>query len=139
MQARATALVGKVDVIDFTEGDLERIQELINETRDVVTNSDEFEPRHQQRILDKLEKLQGALHKRMTKVDDFYLLLPEAGLALGKFGENARPFVENVKELMQIVFRYQAQRDQLPSSYQPDFLPNPDPVPEDDTEESDDD
>lgn len=139
MQARAAALVDKVNAIEFTSGDLDRIQELINQTRDIVTNSDAFEPRHKQRVLDKLEKLQNELHKRMTKVDDFYLLLPEAGLALGKFGENARPFVEHIKEIMRIVFRYQAQREELPSAYQPDFLPNPEKDLKDEVVEPDDD
>lgn len=49
---------------EITDGDLKRIQELINEIRDIATTSLKFEKEHRQRILKRLEKLQRELHKK---------------------------------------------------------------------------
>lgn len=125
-EERAKALVRKVDVIEFTEGDLNRLQELINEMRGITSETDELGERHRLRILEKLEKLQAELHKRVTKLDQAWLLMPEIGLALGKFGKNAAPMWDRLNETLRIVASAEARRAELPSGYEPPFLPNPD-------------
>ncbi|MBI5325836.1 MAG: hypothetical protein HZB41_11295 [Ignavibacteriae bacterium] len=101
----------------FTDGDLKRIQELINELRDLITESQLFDFKHKQRLLNKLEKLQKELHKKMSSIDHFWSLLGDAGIAIGKFGNDAKPFVERIDEITRIIWRTQAQAEELPSGF----------------------
>lgn len=100
---------------EFSDGDLKRIQTVLNELRDLVAASEVFDANHKQRILRKLESLQSEFHKRVASLDKFWGLIGEAGVALGKFGKEAKPFVDRVKEIAQIVWRTQARAEELPS------------------------
>lgn len=109
-------LVEKGFFYEFTDGDVLRIQELINELRNQISSSSLFEEKHKARLLKRLESLQSELHKKMSDVDKFWGLLGDAGVALGKFGTDAKPIVDRIKELTQIVWRTQSHAEQLPSS-----------------------
>jgi len=100
---------------EFTDGDLKRIQTLLNELRDLVANSDDFDANHKERILKRLEKLQSELHKRISSLDKFWGLVGDAGVALGKFGKDAKPFVDRIREITQIVWSTQTRAEELPS------------------------
>jgi hypothetical protein len=107
----------------FSDGDLNRIQTLINELRDLIKGSKEFEENHRERILKKLEKLQAELHKRMSNLDTFWGLIGDAGVVLGKFGEDAKPFVDRIREIAEIVWKTQARAEELPSGFSIPLLP----------------
>ena len=100
---------------EFTDGDLKRIQTLLNELRDLVANSEDFDANHKERILKRLEKLQSELHKRVSSLDKFWGLVGDAGVALGKFGKDAKPFVDRIREITQIVWNTQTRAEELPS------------------------
>ena len=100
---------------EFTDGDLNRIQQLINELRDLVRDNDKLEDAHKQRLLRRLEQMQSELHKKVSDLSRYYGMMGEAGVMLGKFGEGAKPFVERVKELTDIIWRSQARAEQLQS------------------------
>lgn len=100
---------------EFTEGDLKRIQILINELRDHITSTELFDAKHQDRILRRLEKLQSELHKKVSDVDRFWGLVGDAGVAIGKFGNDAKPIVDRIREITQIVWNTQARSEELPS------------------------
>ena len=100
---------------EFSDGDLKRIQTLINELRDYITTSTDFDAEHRDRILNRLENLQKELHKRVSSLDRFWGLVGEAGVVLGKFGKDAKPFVDRIRELTQIVWNTQARTEELPS------------------------
>jgi len=46
----------------------------------------------------------------------------DAGIALGKFGRDAKPFVDRVREILDIIWRSQATAEQLPASAKPALL-----------------
>lgn len=98
---------------EFTDGDLKRIQQLINELRELVSANTELDAGHKQRMLKRLEKMQSELHKKMSDIGKFYELMGDAGVALGKLGEGAKPFVERIKELVDIGWKSQARAEQL--------------------------
>ncbi|MFC1890318.1 hypothetical protein ACFL4G_11240 [Thermodesulfobacteriota bacterium] len=100
---------------EFSDGDLNRIQELINELRTEIQKSELFDANHKERILKRLESLQKELHKKVSSLDKFYGLIGDAGIALGKFGIDAKPFVDRVREISNIVWRTQARAEELPS------------------------
>lgn len=107
---------------EFTDGDLARVQALLNELRDLVASASAIDGEHRQRLLKRLEQLQSELHKKTSDLSRFYGLLGDAGVALGKFGEDAKPIVDRVKEIIQITWRTQARAEELPSGTTPPLL-----------------
>jgi len=101
---------------EFSQGDLDRIQVLINELRSHITESKSLEADHKQRLLKKLEKLQNEVHKRMSDLDKFWGLIGDAGVVLGKLGKDAKPIVDRVREVGEIVWKTQIRSEELPSS-----------------------
>lgn len=100
---------------EFTQGDLTRIQELINTLRDELVASALFEEDHKQRLLKRIEKLQAELHKKVSDLDKFWGLVGDAGVVLGKFGKDAKPLVDRITEIAKIVWQTQARAEELPS------------------------
>lgn len=103
---------------EFSQGDLERIQTLINETRKLIASSTGLEKDHQRRLLARLEKLQAEMHKRVSDLDRFWGLIGDAGVVLGKLGNDAKPIVDRVKEIADIVWQTQSRSEELPSGTQ---------------------
>ena len=64
----------------FSDKDYQRIQELINEMRDIVTESNIIEDKHKRRLLERLERMQKELHKHTSDLDRFGGLLVKQGL-----------------------------------------------------------
>ena len=114
--------IGKAFVYEFSDGDLEIIQKLLNEMRDLVTESNIFEDKHRRRLLKRLERLQQELHKKQSDLDHFWGLVGDAGVVLGKFGDDAKPFVDRIKEISEIVWRTQSRAEELPSDTKPALL-----------------
>lgn len=109
-------------VYKFTDGDLKRIQTLINELRDSISESELFDEKHRQRLLMKLEELQKGLHKKVTSLDKFWGLIGEAGIVFGKFGNDVKPLVDRIREITEIIWRTQANAEELPSGIKLPFL-----------------
>ena len=103
---------------EFSQGDLERIQTLINETRILIANSTGLEKDHQRRLLARLEKLQSEIHKKTSDLDRLWGLIGDAGVVLGKLGNDAKPIVDRVKEIADIVWQTQSRAEELPSGTQ---------------------
>ena len=100
-------------IYEFSEESIARIQTLVNELRDKINASNLFEDKHKQRLLKRLEKLQAEMHKKMSDVDRFWGLIGDAGVVTGKFGEDAKPFVDRIVEISQIVWKTQAKYEKL--------------------------
>lgn len=115
MKSRFKTSLGGVFVYEFSQGDLDKVQSLLSELRDQIVASKFFEKDHQQRILRRLEKLQSELHKRVSDLDRFWGLIGDAGVALGKFGTDAKPIVDRIKEITEIVWQTQSRAEELPS------------------------
>ena len=107
---------------EFTEGDLKRIQVLINELRELISNFHAFKEEHRQRLLKRLEKLQGELHKRVSDLDRIWGLLGDFGAILRKFGHDAKPITDRLREIIEIGWRTQSRTEELPSGTKPPLL-----------------
>lgn len=105
---------------EFSQGDLERIQSLVNELRGQISENTSLENAHKQRLLKRLENLQSELHKRVSDLDRFWGLVGDAGVVLGKLGKDAKPIVDRVREIAEIAWKTQARTEELPSD-----SPNP--------------
>lgn len=126
IQARKEALATRIRLglgsqfaYEFAPADIERIQKLLNELRDYVSTATGFKADHQRRILARLESLQSELHKRVSDLDRFWGLVGDAGVVLAKLGNDAKPIVDRVREIADIVWNTQGRAEQLPSSAKP--------------------
>jgi hypothetical protein len=126
VDARKEALATRIRIglgttfsYEFAPADLERVQKLLNELRDHVSQSTHFEPDHQRRILSRLESMQRELHKRVSDLDRFWGLVGEAGVVMAKLGNDAKPIVDRVREIADIVWNTQGRAEKLPSSAKP--------------------
>jgi hypothetical protein len=121
---RFDALLNQSFSYEFSQGDLDRVQQLINELREEINTSNLFEQKHKSRLLKRLEKLQAELHKKMSDIDVFWGLVGDAGVAIGKFGKDAKPFVDRIREITDIVWRTQSRAEELPSGTPTPLLEN---------------
>ena len=117
--------MGKIPYYKFDQEEVERIQEILNKLREEVTRSDIFQQDHKRRIFMRLESLQQEIHKRLSDLDRFWGLIGDAGIALGKFGKDARPFAELIKELTQVVWKAQARSEEVSSEGGPPLISGP--------------
>ncbi|OYZ06457.1 MAG: hypothetical protein B7Y29_05555, partial [Thiotrichales bacterium 16-46-22] len=108
-------ILGTSFYYEFSPTDLTRLQELINELRDLIASTNDLESDHQRRLLSRLEKLQSELHKKLSDVDRFWGLVGDAGVMLEKLGKNAKPMVDRIKEIAQITWKTQTQAEGLPN------------------------
>ncbi|MDD2098836.1 hypothetical protein [Pseudomonas putida] len=109
---------------EFTDGDLKRVQQLLNELRDLIAANTEIEPDHKRRLLKRLEQMQSELHKEVSDLDRYYGLAVEAGVLMKKLGEGAKPIVDLIKEVTSISWVTQARAENLPSGSEPPLLGN---------------
>ena len=113
---RFRTLLNKTFSYEFSDDETTRINQLISELRDIISQSELFEEGHKQRLLRRLERLQSEVHKKVSDLDRFWGLVGDAGVALRKFGEDARPIVDRVKELTKIIWGAQEKAEGLPPS-----------------------
>lgn len=109
---------------EFSQGDLERVQQLINQLRELISQAKDLEKDHQRRLLTRLEKLQSELHKKVSDLDRFWGLVGDAGVVLEKLGKNAKPIVDRIKEIAEIVWQTQTRAEELPSGIKLPLLSN---------------
>lgn len=135
LEARFNRGITKSFGYEFTEGDFKRLQLLVNQLRDLIPSCAELDDAHKRRLLKRLERLQGELHKKVSDLDQLYCMAIETSVVARKIGENAKPLVAIAKELMGISWRTQAHGESLPSGTEPPKL-NAAPDESDDASES---
>jgi len=64
------------------------------------------------------------LHKRVSNLDRFWGFVGDAGVVLGKFGNDVKPIVDRIREMLGIVWRTQAKSEELESNAE-NLLLNP--------------
>lgn len=119
LASRFRAVIGVSFTYEFSDGDLNRVQTLLNELRQLISETEQFEPSHQQRVLSRLENLQKELHKKVSDLDRFWGLVGDAGVMLEKLGNNAKPIVDRIREVTTIVWKTQGRAEQLSSNSPP--------------------
>lgn len=119
------AKFGNTFSYEFSDGDLHKVQELVSQLRESIVSSTLFEEGHKARLLARVEKVQSELHKKMADLDRFWGLVGDAGVAIGKFGKDAKPFVDRIREISDIVWRTQSRAEELPSNTPMDLLSSP--------------
>lgn len=106
---------GGVFSYEFSQGDLKKMESLINSIGKFVSGSNEFDQSHKSRFLKRLKKLQGDLGKKVPSLDPYWGLIGEAGIARAKLGKAAKPVIERIRKIVDIVWQTQARAEELPS------------------------
>lgn len=122
LKKKFAGIIASTFAYEFTEGDVARIQTLINELRELIGTNDELEDQHKRRLLKRLEKLQSEMHKKMSDLDHFYGLTVECSVMLKKVGGNLKPIVDRISEITKITWATQSRAEDLPSGSEPPLL-----------------
>ena len=99
---------GGLSMYEFTEGEVNRIQELINELHDEICASDKFEKEHKERLLKRLVSLEREAHKKISTLEQFGGLMGDANVVLPKLGKDAKPFTDLILKLAAIAWSAEA-------------------------------
>lgn len=97
------ALFAKAQTYEFPEAEYRRVQDLINELRDLLRDTSLITDEHQRRLLRRLEAMRAELHRKTNDIERFWGFLGEAAIVMRKFGEDLTPVSERVRELGRIV------------------------------------
>ncbi|MCZ6691809.1 MAG: hypothetical protein O7H41_19660 [Planctomycetota bacterium] len=124
-KTRVAREFGQAFAYEFSVTGLKRVQELINELRSEISEVQVISVKHRDRLLKRLEALQGELHRRVGNVDRLWGFLLDAGSMTRQLGEDAKPLVDRLRELAEIVWRSQSEALGLPPSASPLRLPEP--------------
>jgi hypothetical protein len=115
LRSRFRVSLGSGFAYEFSQGDLDRVQDLVNQLRSLISAATNLDKEHQQRLLRRLEKLQSELHKKVSDLDRFWGLIGDAGVVLGKLGNDAKPIVDRIRDIADIVWQTQSRAEELPS------------------------
>jgi hypothetical protein len=99
---------------ELTDGDISRIQQLINKLRTEINSSNLLNEDHKSRMLHRLEKLQYELHKRMSDYDKAYGIMIDGIILWERFGEGVRPITELIREIGNLFWKAHCRTEQLP-------------------------
>jgi len=102
-EAQYSDIFSSEQTYEFSENDIERVQELTDELRKLISSSTLITEGHKRRLLRRLEAMQRELHKHTSDIDRFWGFVAEAGIVSRKFGEDMKPISDRVFELGRIV------------------------------------
>jgi hypothetical protein len=115
LRSRMKVLLGAGFSYEFSQGDLELMQMQTNRLRELIASSKQLDREHQQRLLHRLERLQSEMHKKVSDLDRFWGLIGDAGVVMGKLGKDAKPIVDTIRDITNIVWQTQSRAEELPS------------------------
>ena len=102
----------------FTDEEHETIQTKINNLRDKILKCKSINEKHKERVLKKLEEMQATLHKKMGTLDTILGAMISIGHTLGLTATEAKPFTDEVKDIMKIVLKTKSRDEHLPENEQ---------------------
>lgn len=124
LRSRFKAALGSGFSYEFSPGDLDRVQVLINQLRGLIAEAQGLEDGHKQRLMRRLETLQAEVHKKVSDLDRFWGLIGDASVMLRKLGTDAKPIVDRIREVADIVWQTQSRAEGLPSGTDRPQLPS---------------
>lgn len=111
---------------EFSEGEIARLQDIVNELRKGIRDAKILTEDHRRRLLSRLEKLQAELHKNVPNLDIHLGTMVQIAAALGQSGEEVKPLVDRVREFVGIVAGVFRRSENLPPGPEFPLLPKSD-------------
>lgn len=107
-------LLSKRPAYEFTEGDIEQIQEHVNQLRKLLQAATDLDEGHRARMLKRLEAFQAELHKKMSDLTKFFGFMGDMGVAIRKLGQDAKPIVDRYEQIIRAGWQAEARSAGLP-------------------------
>lgn len=111
---RFSDLLSTRPAYEFTEGDIEQIQEHVNQLRKLLQAATDLDEGHRARMLKRLEAFQRELHKKMSDITKFFGFMGDMGVAMSKLGQDAKPIVDRYEQIMRAGWQAEARSAGLP-------------------------
>ncbi len=89
-------------LVRLTKEQVEEIEGHINEARQKIRASSAFEEKHKRRLLNRLEKLQSEIHKKISDLDVMLAGVTEVTSVAGQSAKNLNPVVDLFKKIFTI-------------------------------------
>ncbi|NOD83217.1 hypothetical protein [Ruegeria sp. HKCCD6119] len=89
-------------LVRLSKEQVEEIEEHINEARQKIRSSNAFEEKHKRRLLNRLEKLQAEINKKISDLDVMLAGVTEVTAVAGKSARNLEPVVDLFKKIFTI-------------------------------------
>lgn len=100
---------------EFSEGDVDAIKKSIKELKEKIEVCDKLSEDHKARVLKKLNDLDSEINIKMTTLDKAYVLISEASILIYKLEKEAKPYVQIIKKIINLIWRAEARAEGLPS------------------------
>jgi len=100
----------------LTDIEYDTIQNKIDQLRNNLSKTTILDPKHKERVLKKLEELQKELHKKMGSFDKFLGGFISVAHTLGASSKEAKPFTDDVKDILDITLNVKSRGENLPES-----------------------
>ena len=88
---------------EFTDDEYERMQVLMRELHRLITKSEDIEPNHKKRLLERLAQLHSDLHKVMSDIDRPFGVLVEIIYSLKDKAETIKPILDVTESMSKII------------------------------------
>ncbi len=89
-------------LVRLTKEQVEEIEGHINEARQKIRSSNAFEEKHKRRLLNRLEKLQSEINKKISDLDVMLAGVTEVTAVAGQSAKNLNPVVDLFKKIFLI-------------------------------------
>lgn len=96
------SVFARLSAYEFSDPDFKRVQDLVNELRELMQSSTLMSDDQKRRLLRKLEGFRAELHRKTNDLERFWGFLGEAAIAIRKFGEDFKPIADRIMELARI-------------------------------------
>jgi hypothetical protein len=103
-------------IYTFSDEEFESVQDSINKLRTKLQKTKDLDENHKERLLKKLEELQKELHKKMSSFDKFLGGFISIAHTLGASSKEAKPFTDDVKDILDITLNVESRGENLPES-----------------------
>ncbi|MBY6081359.1 hypothetical protein [Ruegeria arenilitoris] len=100
--ATSIAIEHENHLVRLSKDQVEEIEEHINEARQKIRSSDAFEEKHKRRLLNRLEKLQAEINKKISDLDVMLAGVTEVTAVAGQSAKNLNPVVDLFKKIFTI-------------------------------------
>ncbi|WP_420241107.1 hypothetical protein [Roseiterribacter gracilis] len=114
-EERFTALLGGTFAYGLSGADIQRLTTLLDELGELLETS-KIDPKVRTRLISRLTKVRDQIRPKMTDVSGLYGLIGDVGIVRASLGPESNPYVDKVREIVEIAWRAQAAAQGLPTS-----------------------
>jgi hypothetical protein len=110
------ALLNNEFIYIMTGEEVNRIQRHLSEVQKYIVDNIEIDRAYRLRLQRRIDFLNKDLKIEINSLDPYWALVGDAGVIVGKLRDKAKPIVENITEIVNIIWHLQARTEELASA-----------------------